>query len=335
MKTLISTVLGGADLSESQMAGAVEAMFAGEVTDSQIAALLTALRMKGEAEEEVSGAAIALRRRAVSVPVPDDGCLIDIVGTGGDAFGTFNISTTAAFVLAAAGVRVAKHGNRAVSSKCGSADVLTELGVTVDIPPERVRECIERVGIGFLYAPLLNPAMRSVASVRRDLGFPTLFNIAGPLANPARTRRALVGVFRRGLTRPLAGVLGRLGAVRAVVVHGEDGLDEITITSHTHVAEWRGGHVEEYTLSPEDMGLQRAPLSCILGGDARRNARLVEAVLDGERGPRRDVVLMNAAVALRVAEVCPDLADGIRVASRAIDSGRAMEKLVQLRQVSS
>jgi len=346
LKDLIHKLVERQDLTEGEMIDAMEAIMGGEATHAQMAAFLTALRLKGETVEEITGAARVMREHATPIPVrrrPDPvvsidreeinvdlETIVDTCGTGGDATHTFNISTTTAFVLAGAGVRVAKHGNRAVSSRCGSADVLEALGVNLDVTPALVQECIETIGIGFLYAPLLHSAMKHVAPVRREIGIRTVFNILGPLTNPAGASRQVLGVYRRELTAMLASVLGRLGSQRALVVHGADGLDEITITGPTHVAELRDGTVTEYEIRPEDFGLAPAPAESIRGGDARENAAIVRAVLGGEVGPRRDVVLLNAAAALAVAEAVPDLAAGVRVAAETLDAGRAREKLEAL-----
>ncbi|MFU8857966.1 MAG: anthranilate phosphoribosyltransferase [Deferrisomatales bacterium] len=351
LKDMIHKLVERRDLTEGEMIDAMEAIMGGEATPAQMAAFLTALRMKGETVEEITGAARVMRERATpirvgprSAPVVsidrdeinvDLETIVDTCGTGGDATQTFNISTTTAFVLAGAGVRVAKHGNRAVSSRCGSADVLEALGVNLDVTPERVQECIETIGIGFLYAPLLHSAMKHVAPVRREIGIRTIFNILGPLTNPAGASCQVLGVYRRELTGMLAAVLGRLGSRRAFVVHGEDGLDELTITGPTHVAELRDGAVTEYEVRPEDLGLAAAPAESIRGGDAKENAALVRGVLAGEAGPRRDVVLLNAAAALTVAGVAPGLAEGVRLAAEAVDDGRAREKLRRLAELTN
>lgn len=342
LKEFIRKVVERQDLTEGEMVDALGAIMGGEATHAQMASFLTALRLKGETVEEITGAArvmreyatpIRLRRRDAAVSIDRDEInveqetIVDTCGTGGTGTNTFNISTTTAFVLAGAGVRVAKHGNRAVSSKCGSADVLEALGVNLDVTPEGVEECLAEIGIGFLYAPLLHSAMRHVAPVRREMGIRTLFNLLGPLSNPAAASRQVLGVYRRELAPVLASVLGRLGSKRALVVHGSDGTDEITVTGPTHVAEWKDGSVREYELSPEQFGLPRAAPDSLRGGDARENARLVRSVLGGERGPRRDVVVLNAGAALAVCDVTPDVAAGLALASEVIDRGSALEKL--------
>ncbi len=317
----------------------------GEATPAQMAAFLTALRMKGETVAEITGAARVMRERATPIRVPGAAPIVDIdrdeinveyetlldtCGTGGDSTNTFNISTTTAFVLAGAGVKVAKHGNRSVSSLCGSADVLEALGVTLDLTPEKVEKCIAEVGIGFLYAPLLHSAMKNVGPVRREMGIRTIFNILGPLANPARASHQVLGVYQKALTRTMAEVLKNLGSVRAMVVHGSDGLDEITVTGTTYIAELKDGAVREYEIAPEDFGLSRAPMEKLRGGDARANAVIVRSVLGGEVGPRRDVVLLNAGAALAVAGKAADMGAGVKLAAEVIDAGRALEKLDRL-----
>src|SRR5947209_581424 len=280
----IRLAVDGIHLTRAQSAAAMDAMLDGGAPMAQMAALLVAMRMKGETPDEIAGAAQALRSRAARVEVAQDR-LIDTCGTGGDGSHTFNISTCAAFVAAAGGARVAKHGNRAVSSKCGSADVLTALGVEVELAPEAVAACIDECGIGFLFAPRHHAAMRHVAPVRKELGLRTLFNLLGPLANPAGARRQLLGVYSPQLVPVLARTLAELGCDRAFVVHGEGGLDEISTEGTTIICEVRDGAVRQFELSPEDAGVQRAPLEGLRGGDARENAAMLRGVLQGERGP--------------------------------------------------
>lgn len=351
LKDLIRKLLAGIDLTEGEMIDAMEEIMGGEATHAQMAAFLTALRIKGETVEEIAGAAKVMREHATPIHVKksagpsvsldrdeinvDRETIIDTCGTGGDATNTFNISTTTAFVLAGAGVKVAKHGNRAVSSKCGSADVLEALGVNLDVSPAKVEECIDQIGIGFLYAPLLHSAMKHVAPVRREIGIRTIFNILGPLTNPASASRQVLGVYKKELAPVMANVLGRLGSERALVVHGSDGLDEITITGPSHIAELRNGKVEEYQIRPEDFGLISSSPEAIKGGDKAENARIVREVLQGEPGPRRDIVLMNAAAALLAADAVKSMSEGIRTASEAIDSGKAERKLEQLVEMTN
>ena len=314
----------------------MEQILAGNATDAQIAALLTGLRMKVETVDELVGFATAMRRHATPIFPPGhshaDEALVDTCGTGGDASGTFNVSTAAAFVVAGAGVRVAKHGNRSISSRCGSADVLEQLGVRIDLPPERIARAIEEVGIGFLFAPAMHAATRHAMSARRELKMRTVFNLLGPLTNPAGASAQVVGVYDASLTVLLARALGELGVRRALVVHGADGLDEISISGETHVAELRDKEVRTFTVAPEDFGLRRAPLDAIRGGDAKQNAEIIHKVLGrsmvhGDHGPHRDIVLANASAALVVADQATDFVDGARLAAHSIDSGAARERL--------
>ena len=329
----IRQAVDGIHLSRAQASAAMDAMLEGTAPLTQMAALLVALRMKGETPDEIAGAAQALRSRAARVEVSQDR-LIDTCGTGGDASHTFNISTTAAFVAAAGGARVAKHGNRAVSSRCGSADVLAALGVEVELPPAAVAACIDECGIGFLFAPRHHAAMRHVAPVRKDLGLRTLFNLLGPLANPAGARRQLLGVYSAQLVPILARTLAELGCDRAFVVHGSGGLDEISTAGTTLVCEVRSGTVRQFELSPEDVGVERAPLDFLRGGDAHQNAEMLRGVLRGENGPRRAATVLNGGAALAAAGVCETIADGVRLAERAIDSGAALDRLDRLVKAS-
>ncbi len=329
----IRLAVEGVHLSRDQAARAMDAMLDGGAPVAQMAALLVALRMKGETPDEIAGAAQALRSRAARVEVAADR-LIDTCGTGGDASHTFNISTTAAFVAAGGGARVAKQGNRAVSSQCGSADVLAALGVEVELPPPAVAECIDECGIGFLFAPRHHAAMRHVAPVRKDLGLRTLFNLLGPLANPAGARRQLLGVYAAQLVPVLAKTLAELGCDRAFVVHGSGGLDEISTAGPTVVCEVRGGAVRQFELTPEDAGVQRAPLEGLRGGDAHDNAAMLRGVLQGEPGPRRVAVVLNAGAALAAAGVCESIPEGVRLAERSIDTGAALDRLERLVKAS-
>jgi len=333
LREAIQCAVEGRHLSRVQAAAAVDAMLDGSAPASLIAALLVALRVKGETPDEIAGAAQALRARAVRVEVPLHR-LVDTCGTGGDGAHTFNISTASAFVCAAAGARVAKHGNRAASSKCGSADVLAALGVEVELAPEGVAACIEECGIGFLFAPRHHAAMRHVAPVRKELGIRTLFNLLGPLANPAGARRQLLGVPAPHLVPVLAATLVELGAERAFVVHGHGGLDEISPAGATRVAEVRGGGVREYEVTPEELGVTRGAVEDLRGGDADRNAALLREVLRGEKGVRRSAVLLNAGAAIAAAGVCESMRDGVRLAEQAIDSGAALDRLEQFVRAS-
>jgi anthranilate phosphoribosyltransferase len=321
----IAQVVEGRSLSRDEMAAVMEEVADGGTTPAQVGALLAALRLKGETVEEIAGAAQVMRARAERVRVSQP-VFVDTCGTGGDGRHTFNISTTAAFVVAGAGVAVAKHGNRSVSSRCGSADVLAALGVDVDAPRDRVERCIAEVGIGFLFAPRLHPAFKAVAGTRRELGIRTVFNLLGPLANPAGARHQVMGVYEPRWVPVIGGVLVALGAVRAFVVHG-DGLDEVAVTGTTHVAEVRDGRVELRDLEQEEIGVGRWPGAALTGGDADRNAAITRDVLGGQAGAARDAVLANAAPALVAAGAAPDLRAGVRLAAQAIDRGAAREKL--------
>jgi anthranilate phosphoribosyltransferase len=329
----IQAVMQGQNLTREEAGAAIEEMLTGTAPASQMAALLVALRMKGETPDEIAGAAQAMRARAVRVEVPLDR-LIDTCGTGGDGAHTFNISTTSAFVAAAAGARVAKHGNRAASSKCGSADVLAALGAEVELSPKGVAACIEEVGIGFLFAPAHHAAMRHVGPVRKELGVRTLFNLLGPLANPAGVRRQVVGVPAPQFVTVLARTLGELGAERAFVVHGHGGLDEISTAGPTMVAETRNGSLRESQVTPEELGVAPAPVSELRGGDAQRNAELLLAVLRGEKGARRSAVLLNSAAAIAASGLCETLRDGVRLAEQAIDSGAALARVERFVQAT-
>ena len=338
-------------LSREEARETMAEVLTGKCSDAQIAALLIALRVKGETGEEIVGFAEAIRAAAAPLPIEraaealavsgtgrdaleDSGeiesSLVDTSGTGGDASGTFNISTATALVTAGAGVRVAKHGNRSISSKCGSADVVEALGMNIQLSPESSAQCLREVGICFLYAPNLHPAMKQVQAVRRELRMRTMFNLLGPLTNPARASGQVVGVYALELVEKLAEALSMLGLRRALVVHGLDGLDEITITGKTRVAEAREGSVRSFEVEPEEFGLARAPLSEIAGGDAAQNAAIIRAVLDGEKSARRDVVLMNAAAALVAAGRAEHIAEAVPLAAMSIDSGAAAGKLEAL-----
>ena len=346
-----STAEQSQSLSREEARAVMSDVLAGKCTDAQIAAMLIALRMKGETVEEIVGFAEAIRSAASPLPIERNGLeplavsgtgrdalmdepvadsLIDTSGTGGDASGTFNISTATALVTAGAGVRVAKHGNRSISSKCGSADVVEALGVNIQLTPERAAQCLKEVGICFLYAPNLHPAMKQVQAVRRELRMRTMFNLLGPLTNPARANGQVVGVYSLDLVEKLAEALSMLGLRRALVVHGLDGLDEITITGVTRIAEARAGSVHSYEVEPEEFGMQRASLQEISGGDAEENAEIIRAVLNGEKSPRRDVVVLNAAAALVAAGKADHIAQAIPQAAHSIDTGAAAEKLDHL-----
>src|SRR5881409_4180904 len=332
------------DLTRIEAAAAMEAIMSGAATNAQIAAFLTALRMKGETIEELIGFAQVMREKVARVPTrgeetaaltgTDREMLIDTCGTGGDASGTFNVSTATAFVVAGAGLKVAKHGNRSVSSLCGSADVVETLGISLDLTPAKVARCVDEVGIGFLYAPLLHTAMKHVMAARREMGVRTVFNMLGPLTNPAGANAQVIGVYSPALTEPLARVLAELGTHRAFVVHGADGLDEISNTGESRISEVREGVVRTFTVRPEDFGLPRAAITDLRGGDREQNAQLIRGLLDGEAGPKRDIVLMNSAAALVAGARARDLKDGVSRAVEAIESGAARSKLEALVSLS-
>jgi anthranilate phosphoribosyltransferase len=333
MKALIGQVAAGRPLSPDEARDAFEIMMSGDATPAQVGGFLIGLRVRGETVDELTGGALALRSRMVAVQAPEEA--IDTCGTGGDASGTFNISTAAALVVAGCGVPVAKHGNRALSSRAGSADVLTALGVDIEAGLDQVERAIREARIGFMMAPRHHGAMRHVAGARVELGTRTIFNLLGPLANPASTRRQLMGVFAREWVEPLAHVLARLGARRAWVVHGADGLDELTTTGASHVAELRDGAVRTFEVTPEDAGLPRAKLEDLKGADAATNAAALRALLEGAPGPYRDIVLLNGAAALMVAGRVEDLRAGVEQAARSIDSGAALDALNRLIAISS
>src|SRR6516165_9642433 len=332
-KALIAKVATGATLSREEAAGAFDRMMSGEATPSQMGGLLMALRVRGETVEEITGAVTTMRAKMLGVKAPPDA--VDVVGTGGDASGSFNISTCAAFIVAGAGVPVAKHGNRALSSRCGAADVLTALGVKIDIPPETISACIKTAGIGFMFAPAHHPAMKHVGPTRVELGTRTIFNLLGPLSNPAGVKRQMVGVFSRQWVEPLAHVLKNLGSERAYVVHGSDGLDEITTSGPTTVASLENGTVRAFEISPEDVGLPKTDPKRLLGGEAKENAQALVDVLKGKQGAFRDVAVLNAAAALVVAARAKDLKQALALAQTSIDSGEAASRLQQLVAISN
>ena len=324
-------------LSREEAHEVMSQILRGDATDAQIAALLVALHMKGETVEEIVGFAQAIRDEATKLKTEDGealdlsgterDALVDTCGTGGDTSGTFNISTATALTIAGAGVRVAKHGNRSISSKCGSADVMEALGVRIDLAPARIVACLQETGIAFLYAPAMHSAMKYVQPARRELRLRTVFNLLGPLTNPAGASAQVVGVYSAELVEKLAEALSEIGVRRALVVHGRDGLDEITISTASKIAEVRNGQVHVYEVTPEDFGLKRASLQEIMGGDAAQNAAIIRAILDGERSPRRDVVLLNAAAALVAAGHAGHIGEGVPLAAYALDSGHARQRL--------
>jgi anthranilate phosphoribosyltransferase len=348
IKEAIEKAVKRIDLTEDEARSVFDQIMSGKATGAQIGALVTALRMKGETASEITGAARAMREKSIHISARgpavdmdrddiniDEETIVDTCGTGGGGTNTFNISTTAAFVVAGCGLKVAKHGNRSASSACGSADVLEALGVRLDVGPDLVQRCLLEIGIGFLYAPLFHNAMKYAVEPRKEIGIRTIFNILGPLSNPASATNQILGVYDARLTDILAHVLRSLGSKRAFVVHGMDTLDEITITGKTRVTELKGGRIRTYYVTPERFGVHRATLDDIEGGDARENAAIVTAVLKGERSPRRDVVLINAAAALVAGSAAKDFSSGMTLAAGSIDSGRALDKLMKLIELTN
>ena len=325
----IKKLVDGHNLERAEMHAVFAEMMDGKASDVQKSALLIALRMKGETAEEITGAAMAMRERVTPLTV-DRRNLVDTCGTGGDGRGTFNISTVAALVAAGAGAAVAKHGNRAVSSSCGSADLLMELGVAIDLDAARMSEVLRRTGISFLFAPKLHPAMGAVAGVRRELAVRTIFNILGPLTNPASARRQVIGVYSDHLVEIVARVLLALGAEHALVVHSHDGLDEISVSANTHVAEVRDGKIRTYEVTPVELNVRQHPIEAMAGGAPAENARIARAVLAGEKGARSDIVAVNAGAALYVSGAVPSIRDGVALARQSIASGQARRKLEEL-----
>lgn len=334
IREAIARLVSRVDLSEEEMTLVMNQIMTGETTPLQVASFLTALRMKGETAQEITGAARVMREKAHRVRAGAN-CIIDTCGTGGDQKGTFNVSTTAAFVVAGAGITVAKHGNRSVSSRSGSADVLAALGVKIDAPKEKVEECLEKIGVGFLFAPLLHEAMKHAVQPRREIGIRTIFNLLGPLTNPAGATHQLIGIYDGEFTGLIAQVLKNLGALRAMVVHGVEGLDEISLCGPTRVAELRDGQVSNYTLLPEELGLKRCRLEDLHGGSPEECAAVLKGVLRGEKGPRRDMVILNGGAALYVSGAVDSVAQGIRLAGESVDSGKAQEKLDLLIQMTN
>jgi len=332
-KALIAKAATGASLTREEAARGFDRMMSGEATPSQMGGLLMALRVRGETVEEITGAVTAMREKMLRVAAPPDA--IDVVGTGGDASGSYNISTCAAFIVAGAGVPVAKHGNRALSSRSGAADVLGALGVKIELAPEGVARCISEAGIGFMFAPAHHPAMKNVGPTRVELGTRTIFNLLGPLSNPAGVKRQMVGVFSRQWIEPLAQVLKNLGSDSVWVVHGSDGLDEITTAGPTAVAALENGAVRSFEIAPEDVGLKRVKPEALRGGDASENAQALIDVLKGKKGPFRDVAVLNAAAGLVVAGCAKDLKQGVVLAAKSVDSGEAEGRLDRLIAVSN
>ena len=332
IREAIAKVIERKDLDEKQMVGVMDEIMSGEATPAQIGSFITALRMKGETIEEISGAAMVMRQKATriitGVAVDQGEILVDTCGTGGDSSGTFNVSTTTAFVVAAAGIPVAKHGNRSISSQCGSADVLEALGVNLDLTPEQVGNCVKKVGIGFLFAPMLHGAMKYAIGPRREIGIRTIFNVLGPLTNPAGANVQLLGVYSPDLCEKLAKVLGRLGSLRALVVCGAGNVDEFTVTGDNEVADLANGEVRTYTVRPEDVGLNRSRMVDLKGGATpEESAAILRDILSGAKGPKRNMLLLNSAAALYAAGTVPGLQTGVKHAAEIIDSGAALAKL--------
>lgn len=332
-KEMLARVVSGESLTREEARRAMEIMMDGEASPEQIAGFLTAMRMKNETVDEIVGFVETMRKKAYGVPANKEH-LLDTCGTGGDGGVTFNISTASAIVAAAGGVRVAKHGNRAVSSKSGSADVLESLGVNITLSPADAGKVLEEVGLCFLFAPLFHQAMKHAVGPRRQLGFRTVFNLIGPLTNPANADRQLIGIYDHKLGRKVAEVLNEMGTKRALIVAGADGLDEISISGPTYVVELKDGDISEYTIEPEQFGLTVHPLNGVAGGDANHNAEIIRTIFDGEQGANRDIVLLNSAAALYLDEKVSSLAEGVSLAKAIIDSGKAKEKLQQLIEVS-
>jgi anthranilate phosphoribosyltransferase len=329
----ITKLIGGHDLSEAEASAAMAEIMEGAATPAQVAGFIVALRAKGESDDEVAGLVRTMRDYSQRVEV--EGPVLDTCGTGGDRTGTFNVSTAAALVCAGAGARVAKHGNRAASSRCGSADVLEALGVKIDLPPDGVKKCIEGAGIGFCFAPVFHPAMRHAGVPRRELGVATIFNFIGPLTNPAGATRQALGVADPRMIDKMIAALNKLGSEHVIAFNGDEGLDELSISGPSRIVELRSGEITRWELDPQEIGIDRAPLDALKGGTAEENARTIRQVLEGEKGPRRDVVVLNAAAGLVAASKAEDIRAGVQSAAEAIDSGSAVRALDALVEISS
>ncbi len=332
IKEAIKNLVSGRSLDTEEAAAVMDEIMEGKATPSQLGAFLVALKIKGETPDEIAGFARTMQSKATHVLTPEE--TVDIVGTGGDEAGTFNISTTSAFVAAGAGLKIAKHGNRAASSRCGSADVLEALGVRIKLSPAEVSVCIEKVGIGFMFAQAFHSAMKHAAPTRQEIGIPTTFNILGPLTNPARPRAILLGVSEEKLVEKMAIVLKNLGCPSGMIVHGEDGLDEITVSGRTLAAVLKNGDIKTYSITPEEFGLKRASIEDLRGGTAEENAAITISILSGAQGPKKDIVLLNSAAALTVGGKVDTIEEGLILARDSIDSGRALEKLKALISLS-
>lgn len=334
MKSYLDKLYRKENLTENEIQDAMRLIISGQAAQKDMADFLLGLRAKGPTIEEITGAARLMRNFVRGIKTKHD-CILDTCGTGGDKKNTFNISTVTALVVAGAGVIVAKHGNRSVSSKCGSADILEALGVNLNLSEEELGQCLDEIGLVFLFSQKLHPAMKNVAQVRKELGFETIFNVLGPLTNPAQATHQMMGVYHRELVEPLAKVLKNLGLKRALVVHGDDGLDEITTTTTSLISEWNGSEIISYVISPEEIGLKLAKLEDLQGGDVKMNVRIVEEILAGEKGAKRDIVVLNCAYALYTADKVNNISDGLRLAQESLDSGKAKKKLEELKKFTN
>jgi len=334
IREAIGKLVEGANLTEPETLQVMEEIMTGQATPAQIGSFLTALRLKGETIDEITGCAQVMRQHATRIKT-DAATVVDTCGTGGDRSHTFNISTISAFVVCGVGLVVAKHGNVSVSSKCGSADLLRALGVKIDLDPAKVEKCLSEIGIGFLFAPLLHGAMKYATPARKEIGIRTIFNILGPLTNPAGAGHQLLGVYDQALTEPLARVLGNLGSRHSLVVHGMDGLDEVSTTAETQVSELLKGEVKTYSIRPEDLGISRTKMDDLKGGDAETNAKIAMGILNGRPGPQGDIVCLNAGCAIYAGDKAKDISEGIELARKSLDSGKALEKLELLKEYTN
>jgi len=336
IKEAINKLIGKVDLTQEEIEEVMQQIMNGETSQAQIASFLTALRLKGETVDEITGCANIMRKHVIKIEIPKDlGAIIDTCGTGGDSSGTFNVSTVSAFVAAGCGLTIAKHGNRSVSSKCGSADLLEALGINIELDSEKVKSCINDVGIGFLYAPKLHPAMKYATPVRKQIGIRTIFNILGPLTNPAFSKHQLFGTYSEELTEKLAYVLKNLGSLHCLVVHGLDGLDEVTTTNKTKVSELKNGEVKTYLLDAEDFSMNKAKPQDLKAGSLEDNKKIALEVLEGKKGPCRDIVVLNSACAIYAGDKVADIKEGIKLAQESIDSSKAIEKLKLLKEYTN
>jgi anthranilate phosphoribosyltransferase len=333
IREAIKILIDGMSLTTEEMQKAMNDIMEGKATDAMIGSFLTALKLQGETTEEITGAAKAMREKSIKIKAPEG--TVDTCGTGGDMAYTFNISTTSAIIVASAGIPVAKHGNRSVSSRSGSANVLDALGININLKPESVERCFNQTGFAFLFSPIFHPAMKYATGPRSEIGIRTIFNLLGPLTNPAGALRQVVGVYQAVLTEAIAEVLDNLGARHAFVVHSDDGLDEISIAERTRISELKDGRIDTYYITPEDMDIKRGSLDDIVGGDAQDNAAITLSILNGEQGAKRNIVLMNAAAAIVVGGKARDFKEGVKIASQAIDSGTAKKKLEEIKLVTN